>query len=125
MHAIDFDLLSQFIVLLICGVLTICAHEGYILTSFVLRSNSRTVSVKWMGKQTFEDVDLDPSESPATFKAQLFAVSGVPPDRIKLMLKGKMIKVRIIATFQSTRLNSLVGRGFLVRTWRDRYVFLK
>lgn len=46
-----------------------------------------------MGKQNFENIDLDTSESPATFKAQLFALSGVQPERIKLMIKGKMVKV--------------------------------
>jgi len=51
------------------------------------------VTVKWMGKQTFDNLELDPSESPAVFKAQLYALSGVPADRIKLSLKGKMIKV--------------------------------
>jgi len=50
------------------------------------------VAVKWMGKETFKDVDLNLDESPAVFKAQLASLSGVLPDRMKLMLKGKIIK---------------------------------
>jgi ubiquitin carboxyl-terminal hydrolase 14 len=50
-----------------------------------------------MGKQSFDDLELDTTESPAMFKAQLFALSSVPPDRIKLMIKGKMIKVGLVS----------------------------
>eukprot|EP00039_Didymoeca_costata_P031423 m.34659 g.34659 ORF g.34659 m.34659 type:complete len:557 (-) comp8759_c0_seq2:2549-4219(-) len=47
------------------------------------------VKVKW-GKEKL-DVDLDPSEGPDVFKAQLFAVTQVSPDRQKLMVKGKTV----------------------------------
>ena len=50
------------------------------------------VSIKW-GKQKFEDVDVDTSEPPEVFKAQMFALSGVPPDRQKIMAKGTALKV--------------------------------
>ena len=36
---------------------------------------------------------MDTSESPEVFKAQLFALSGVPPDRQKIMGKGTTLKV--------------------------------
>ena len=36
---------------------------------------------------------MDTSESPEVFKAQLFALSGVPPDRQKIMAKGTTLKV--------------------------------
>eukprot|EP00049_Salpingoeca_infusionum_P011638 m.203167 g.203167 ORF g.203167 m.203167 type:complete len:501 (-) comp14987_c2_seq6:1724-3226(-) len=49
------------------------------------------VKVKW-NKQVFKDVELDTSESPELFSAQLFALTGVPTDRQKLMLKGKAVK---------------------------------
>lgn len=48
-----------------------------------------SVSVKW-GSQKY-DVDLNAGESPEVFKGQLFALTGVPPDRQKLMFKGKTI----------------------------------
>ncbi len=51
------------------------------------------VNVKW-GKEKFPDVEVDTDESPELFKAQLFALSGVAPDRQKVMVKGAVIKVR-------------------------------
>lgn len=50
------------------------------------------VSVKW-GREKFENVELDSDESPEVFKAQLFALSGVAPERQKVMLKGSVVKV--------------------------------
>ncbi|XP_077991182.1 ubiquitin carboxyl-terminal hydrolase 14-like [Glandiceps talaboti] len=49
------------------------------------------VNVKW-GKEKFEDVELNTEESPVLFKAQLFALSGVQPDRQKVMMKGAVLK---------------------------------
>ncbi|KAJ1517121.1 Ubiquitin carboxyl-terminal hydrolase 14 [Coelomomyces lativittatus] len=48
------------------------------------------VSVKWSGKKF--DVDLETSEPPIVFKNQLFSLTGVPPDRQKLLLKGSQVK---------------------------------
>eukprot|EP00050_Salpingoeca_kvevrii_P010356 m.7832 g.7832 ORF g.7832 m.7832 type:complete len:480 (+) comp2806_c0_seq1:17-1456(+) len=48
-----------------------------------------SVNVKW-GKEKYT-VDLDTSESPVVFKAQLFALTSVEPARQKLMFKGKTI----------------------------------
>jgi ubiquitin carboxyl-terminal hydrolase 14 len=45
------------------------------------------VSVKW-GKQVFADVAVDTSESVATLKAQLYALTLVPVERQKLMSKA-------------------------------------
>lgn len=47
------------------------------------------VNVKW-NKDKF-DVELDPKDSPLTFKAQMFALTGVHPDRQKIMFKGKIL----------------------------------
>ena len=58
------------------------------MTSFLIL----TVHVKW-GREKFENVDLDSDECPELFKAQLFALSGVPPDRQKVMFKGSVLKV--------------------------------
>ncbi|PNH11389.1 Ubiquitin carboxyl-terminal hydrolase 7, partial [Tetrabaena socialis] len=49
------------------------------------------VNVKW-GKETFADVELDTTQTPLVFKSQLFALSSVPPDRQKVMIKGALLK---------------------------------
>uniref|UniRef100_A0A2R5LJH8 Ubiquitin carboxyl-terminal hydrolase n=1 Tax=Ornithodoros turicata TaxID=34597 RepID=A0A2R5LJH8_9ACAR len=49
------------------------------------------VKVKW-GKETFPDVEVDTKEEPMVFKAQLFAITGVQPDRQKVMVKGTVLK---------------------------------
>lgn len=49
-------------------------------------STTPQVTVKWQ-KNSY-DVDVDPSQPPALFKAQLFALTGVPVDRQKIMVKG-------------------------------------
>ena len=50
------------------------------------------VNIKW-GKEKFSDVECNTDESPELFKAQLFALSGVAPERQKVMIKGAVIKV--------------------------------
>jgi ubiquitin carboxyl-terminal hydrolase 14 len=50
------------------------------------------VSVKWQ-KQVFSDIEIDTSQSPFVFKAQLYALTGVPPERQKIMVKGGILKV--------------------------------
>lgn len=47
------------------------------------------VNVKW-GKEKYS-VDLDLDESPLVFKSQLFTLTGVPPDRQKVMIKGRTL----------------------------------
>ena len=50
------------------------------------------VNVKW-GKQKFEGVELDTSAPVELFKAQLFALTQVPPERQKIMgVKGGSLK---------------------------------
>ena len=44
------------------------------------------MKVKW-GKEKY-DVELSTAEPPEVFKGQLFALTGVPPDRQKVMLAG-------------------------------------
>jgi len=41
------------------------------------------VKVKW-GKELFNDVELNTDEEPVVFKAQLFALTGVQPNRQKV-----------------------------------------
>lgn len=52
---------------------------------------SYTVTIKW-GKEKFPDVELNTNEPVEVFKAQLYALSGVPAERQKIMLKGKILK---------------------------------
>ncbi|CAL1269093.1 unnamed protein product [Larinioides sclopetarius] len=49
------------------------------------------VKVKW-GKEMYNDVEVNTDEDPLVFKAQLFAITGVPPDRQKVMIKGTTVK---------------------------------
>ncbi|MGH0136495.1 UNVERIFIED_CONTAM: hypothetical protein FKN15_007897 [Acipenser sinensis] len=50
-----------------------------------------TVNVKW-GKEKFDAVELNTEEIPMVFKAQLFALTGVQPERQKVMVKGETLK---------------------------------
>ena len=49
------------------------------------------VNVKW-GKETFPNVEVNTDEEPMLFKAQLFALTGVQPERQKVMLRGTTLK---------------------------------
>ncbi|XP_017776545.1 PREDICTED: ubiquitin carboxyl-terminal hydrolase 14 isoform X2 [Nicrophorus vespilloides] len=49
------------------------------------------VKVKW-GKETFPDIEVNTDEPPMLFKAQLFALTGVQPERQKVMVKGVTLK---------------------------------
>jgi len=48
------------------------------------------VAVKW-AKETY-NVEVDPQEPGLVFKHQLFSLTGVPPERQKIMVKGGMLK---------------------------------
>lgn len=50
------------------------------------------VSVKWQ-KEVFPDVEINTSLPPYVFKCQLFDLTGVPPERQKIMVKGGLLKV--------------------------------
>lgn len=47
--------------------------------------------MKW-GKETYPDIEVNTDESPVVFKAQLYALTGVLPERQKVMLKGVTLK---------------------------------
>lgn len=53
-----------------------------------------SVNVKW-GKEKFDAIELNTEEPPMVFKAQLFALTGVQPDRQKVMVKGGTLKVHM------------------------------
>ena len=48
------------------------------------------VSVKW-GKES-HDVDVDTTMPGLVFKNQLYSLTGVPPERQKIMVKGGMLQ---------------------------------
>ncbi|XP_055712894.1 ubiquitin carboxyl-terminal hydrolase 14 [Phlebotomus papatasi] len=50
-----------------------------------------TVKVKW-GKELYPNIIVDTDEEPLVFKAQLFALTGVAPERQKVMCKGVTLK---------------------------------
>ena len=52
------------------------------------------VKIKHAGK--VHDVQLDPDVPPAVFKEAVYQVTGVPPDRMKVMIKGGILKVRMM-----------------------------
>ncbi|CAG5096556.1 Oidioi.mRNA.OKI2018_I69.XSR.g14675.t1.cds [Oikopleura dioica] len=49
------------------------------------------VNIKW-GKEKFNDITVNTDEAPEIFKAQLFALTNVPPERQKIMIKGGVLK---------------------------------
>ena len=49
------------------------------------------VNIKW-AKESFNDVEVDTSQPPLVFKSQLYSLTGVPPDRQKIMVKGGLLK---------------------------------
>ena len=50
-----------------------------------------TVKVKW-GRENFPNIEVNTDEEPLLFKAQLYALTGVQPDRQKVMCKGIALK---------------------------------
>jgi ubiquitin carboxyl-terminal hydrolase 14 len=51
-----------------------------------------SVHIKHAGK--VHDVELNPDLPPSAFKDAIYRVTGVPPDRMKVMVKGGVLKVR-------------------------------
>ena len=66
---------------------SVVRHGGSLTAVFL-----STVNVKW-AKEKLNDIELNTDEPPLVFKAQLFALCGVQPERQKLMVKGTVIKV--------------------------------
>lgn len=55
------------------------------------------VHIKHAGK-TY-DIRLDPDLPPAVFKDAIYQETGVPPDRMKVMVKGGVLKVFVPSLF--------------------------
>lgn len=49
------------------------------------------MKVKW-GRENYPNIDVNTDEEPLLFKAQLFALTGVQPERQKVMCKGLALK---------------------------------
>jgi ubiquitin carboxyl-terminal hydrolase 14 len=50
------------------------------------------VHIKHAGKK--HDLELDPEKPPVDFKESVYQLTGVPVDRMKVMVKGGVLKVR-------------------------------
>lgn len=50
-----------------------------------------SVKVKW-GRENFPNIEVNTDEEPLLFKAQLYALTGVQPNRQKVMCKGITLK---------------------------------
>ncbi|KAK4474375.1 hypothetical protein MN116_001536 [Schistosoma mekongi] len=48
------------------------------------------VNIKWQ-KNKYADVECNTDESPEVFKASLFSLTGIPPDRQKIMMPGGIL----------------------------------
>ena len=53
-----------------------------------------SVHIKHAGK--VYDLPLDPDLPPSVFKDAIYHATGVPPDRMKVMVKGGVLKVSIL-----------------------------
>ncbi|XP_038211277.1 ubiquitin carboxyl-terminal hydrolase 14 [Zerene cesonia] len=65
-----------------------------------------SVKVKW-GKETFPGVEVNTDDDPVVFKAQIFALTGVQPERQKVVCKGVTLRDDSWANFKLTN-NALV-----------------
>lgn len=54
-------------------------------------NNTIKVSIKW-SKQVFNDVEVNLSEEIVLFKSQIYALTNVPVEKQKILIKGKIIK---------------------------------
>ena len=67
-------------------------------------TNIMSVNVKW-GKEVFTDVEVDLNESVDMFRAQLYCLSNVSVDTMKINVKGTLLKdgddlAKVFAEFQ-------------------------
>lgn len=47
--------------------------------------------MKWQ-KEIFKDLEVDTTQPPLVFKMQLYTLTGVPPERQKILVKGGQLK---------------------------------
>lgn len=64
------------------------------------------LNIKW-GKELYKDVEVNTNEPPIVFKAQLFALTNVQPEKQKIMLKGQTLNDESWSNFLSHLKNGL------------------
>ncbi|XP_064957716.1 ubiquitin carboxyl-terminal hydrolase 6-like isoform X1 [Musa acuminata AAA Group] len=69
-----------------------------------------TVSVKWQ-KQIIPAMEIGTSQPPFEFKSQLCALSGVPPERQKIMVQGGLLKVQLTGIYDVVAVLTHKGRS--------------
>jgi ubiquitin carboxyl-terminal hydrolase 14 len=69
-----------------------------------------SVKVKW-GKEVYPDVEINTDEPPLVFKAQLFALTGVNPNRQKVMMKGGTLKDDVWGNIQIVEGQNILMMG--------------
>ena len=47
------------------------------------------------------DLELDPEQAPLAFKEAVYQCTGVPVDRMKIMVKGGVLKVRSVQNLRN------------------------
>lgn len=57
----------------------------------IRRMPSLKITVKW-GRELFQGINVDTDAKPACFRQQLFDLTGVRPERQKIMFKGNILK---------------------------------
>lgn len=63
-----------------------------------------TVKVKW-GKETYPGVEVNTEDDPVLFKAQIFALTGVQPERQKVVCKGVTLRDEEWGNFKLTNVS--------------------
>lgn len=64
-----------------------------------------TVKVKW-GKELYPGVEVNTDEEPVLFKAQIFALTGVQPERQKVVFKGVTLRDDMWGNFKLTNVST-------------------
>jgi hypothetical protein len=67
-----------------------------------------SVHIKHAGK--LYDVQLDQDLPPNAFKEAIYQVTGVPVDRMKVMVKGGVLKVYLMIVLSDCKFMLLLGR---------------
>lgn len=65
------------------------------------------VKVKW-GKETYPGVEVNTDDDPVVFKAQIFALTGVQPERQKVVCKGVTLRDDSWANFKLANVSKFV-----------------
>jgi len=68
-----------------------------------------SVKVKW-GRELYTDIDVNTDEEPILFKAQLFALTGVQPDRLGQLLVSCSIQNQFLEFLSNESVKSLKAR---------------